>query len=380
MPMSTISPLLRMGLRVIGMWPGSSYGTFCWLFFMTTLLTIQYFQYSYVYAHLDFDNLIKLMDGLGITLDSTLTFMKMISLWFNRQIFVDILVAMDDDWKDATDLHKCVMINKANLAHRCSNAMIFVNIVATVLYFIDSYAHIRIFSKDGQYPEFPIQMQLPLKAHETPVFDFIVLGLFFHVLETAIAIAVLNSLILTLVLHVSGQIDIMCQELKEIPSIFKSKEFSTKSLIERHQKIISLSNNIENYFSFIALLQFVWNSFVSCCLGFMIVISFDMNMENKSGVFTQFIIPYLAVSAEAFIFCFAGEYLSTKSRSISDAAYETVWYDLSISECRILLFLILRSQKRLPITAGKIMDLTLESYTTVMKASASYISVLHAMY
>jgi len=106
---------------------------------------------------------------------------------------------MDDDWKDATDLHKCVMINKANLAHRCSNAMIFVNIVATVLYFIDSYARIRIFSKDGQYPEFPIQIQLPLKAHETPVFDFIVLGLFFHVLETAIAIAVLNSLILTLV-------------------------------------------------------------------------------------------------------------------------------------------------------------------------------------
>lgn len=82
------------------------------------------------------------------------------------------------------------------------------------------------------------------------------------------------------VLHVSGQIDIMCQELKEIPSTFKSKVFSTKSLVERHQKIISLSNNIENYFSFIALLQFMWNSFVICALGFMVVIVSKITLVN----------------------------------------------------------------------------------------------------
>lgn len=35
-------------------------------------------------------------------------------------------------------------------------------------------------------------------------------------------------------------------------------------------------------------------------------------MESKSGIFIQFIMPYLAVTIEAFVFCFAGEYLSTK--------------------------------------------------------------------
>ncbi|KAF3054432.1 Odorant receptor 199 [Nylanderia fulva] len=352
---STVSPLLKIGLSVIGLWPGSSNGTFYWLFYMTTLIIMQYFQYSYVYEHLDFNNLTKLMDGLGLTLDYSLTILKLISLWFNRRIFVDILVAMDDDWKNrVTDLHECVMTDKANLAHRCSNAIISVNAIATVLYFIDSQVRRRKVSADG-HREFPIQVLFPFETHETPIYEFLLLGLFFHVLETA-----------TVVLHVSGQIDIMCQELKEIPSTFKSKVFSTKSLIERHQKIISLSNNIENYFSFIALIQFIWNSFVICAIGFMVVISLGMNTESKSGIFIQFVIPYLAVTIEAFVFCFAGEYLSTKSRSIGDAAYEAVWYDLSISECRILLFLILRSQKRLTIT--------------VMKASASYISVLHAMY
>lgn len=68
----------------------------------------------------------------------------------------------------------------------------------------------------------------------------------------------------------SGQIDIMCQELKEIPSI--SSSAYAKTLVARHQKIISLSKNIEDFFSFVALLQFVWNIFVICALGFMVVI------------------------------------------------------------------------------------------------------------
>ncbi|XP_029162905.1 uncharacterized protein LOC114934392 [Nylanderia fulva] len=282
---STVSPLLKIGLSVIGLWPGSSNGTFYWLFYMTTLIIMQYFQYSYVYEHLDFNNLTKTNgrsgSHVGLQLDDpeadqsllegVLSFHEILER-SNCRIFVDILVAMDDDWKNrVTDLHECVMTDKANLAHRCSSAIISVNAIATVLYFIDSQVRRRKVSADG-HREFPIQVLFPFETHETPIYEFLLLGLFFHVLETATVVAILNSLILTLVLHVSGQIDIMCQELKEIPSTFKSKVFSTKSLIERHQKIIALSNNIENYFSFIALIQFIWNSFVICAIGFMVVI------------------------------------------------------------------------------------------------------------
>ncbi|KAL6254515.1 hypothetical protein P5V15_014568 [Pogonomyrmex californicus] len=433
MSISTVSPLLKIGLSLIGIWPDASHGTLRWVFYMATLFVMQYFQYSYVYAHLDFNNLTKLMDGLGLVLDYTLTMLKLLSFWINRRIFADILAAMEDDWKDCvTDFRKYVMTDKANLAQRCSNVLISVNAVSTFLYFIDSYVRGRVLSIDGQFQEFPVQVQFPPEVYKTPIYELVGVGVFFHVLETAIVIALLNALILTLALHVSGQIEIMCQELKEIPFMSKSSLLFTKSLVARHQKIISLSKNIENFFSFVALLQFIWNTFVICALGFMAVISLDMNMESKSGILIQFIMPYLAVTMEAFVFCFVGEYLSTKSKSIGDAvyemvwynlstsecrillfvifrsqkqltitagkvmdltlesfttsksigdaAYETLWYDLSTNECRILLLIIVRSQKRLTITAGKVMDLTLEGFTTVMKASASYVSVLHAMY
>ncbi|XP_011694600.1 PREDICTED: odorant receptor 4-like [Wasmannia auropunctata] len=89
---------------------------------------------------------------------------------------------------------------------------------------------------------------------------------------------------------------------------------------------------------------------------------------------------YFAVIGEVFIFCFAGEYLNLKSKSIADAAYESLWYDLPLNQRKIVMFIIMRSQKQFVITAGKITNLSLETFTHIIKASASYVSVLNAMY
>lgn len=48
-------------------------------------VVMQHYQYSYVYAYLDLNNLAKLMDGLGLVLDYILTIFKLLSLWFNRR-------------------------------------------------------------------------------------------------------------------------------------------------------------------------------------------------------------------------------------------------------------------------------------------------------
>ncbi|XP_072750302.1 odorant receptor 82a-like isoform X2 [Anoplolepis gracilipes] len=381
MSMSTISLALKIGLSFIGMWPGSSYRTLLWFLYMVTLIAMQYFQYSYVVTHLSINDFSKLINGLSVTLDYTLTFFKVLSLWHNRRIFSDILDAMEDDWNNSgTESHVCVMTNKVNLAHRCSNAMMTLNGFSAIYYFASNYLSQRAISAAGGSWEFPVQMQFPFDyAIDSPIFKFMLLGTFLHIWETAIVIAMLNSLILALVLHVSGQIDIMCQGLREI-SAKKSHPSATRSLIERHQKIISLSNNIDNFFSFLALIQFVWNTVVICCIGFMIVISLGSEMEGKTGILMQSILPYVAVTLEAFIFCFAGEYLSFKSRSIGDAAYETLWYELSTSECQVLLLIIVRSQKRLTITAGKVMDLTLEGFATSKSiADAAYETLWYNM-
>lgn len=77
------------------------------------------------------------------------------------------------------------------------------------------------------------------------------------------------------ILHVSGQIDTMRQDIIEISnSNYDTGTFFTvvRSLIYKHQKIIALSENIENLYSYIALMQLLWNTLVICCTGFVIII------------------------------------------------------------------------------------------------------------
>lgn len=82
---TTISPSLKIGLRLLGMWPDVPYSAVYWLMFMLSMLIIQYFQYLYVMGHSKMSELADLVDSLPATLDYTLTLFKMISLWIHRR-------------------------------------------------------------------------------------------------------------------------------------------------------------------------------------------------------------------------------------------------------------------------------------------------------
>lgn len=75
-------------------------------------------------------------------------------------------------------------------------------------------------------------------------------------------------------LHIGGQIELMQQEVEGICP--KDNEYDLpiaiiRSLINKHQKIIAFSENIESLFSYIALMQFVSNTIIICCIGFLII-------------------------------------------------------------------------------------------------------------
>ncbi|XP_014480017.1 PREDICTED: uncharacterized protein LOC106747184 [Dinoponera quadriceps] len=132
----------------------------------------------------------------------------------------------------------------------------------------------------------------------------------------------------------------------------------------------------------VTLVQFIHLVFIGFTLGIFnsLLATLSLNEPNAAAILVKCIMFYISMNFEVFLYCYAGEYLSAKSKLIGDAAYDSLWYNVAAKNRRIVLFVVLRSQKRLTITCGKVMDLTLERFTSVMKASASYISVLLAMY
>lgn len=82
---STVSPVLKIGLQVLGIWPGVSYSTVKWLSFMLSLLIMQYFQYMYFFEHLKMSEVSNLIDCLNMALDYSMTIFKLIGLWTHRR-------------------------------------------------------------------------------------------------------------------------------------------------------------------------------------------------------------------------------------------------------------------------------------------------------
>ncbi|XP_071644304.1 odorant receptor 10-like [Temnothorax longispinosus] len=382
-PTSTIGGPMEFTLRLIGVWPDSSCRYLMRVVWTMAMVASQFLQYWYLFAHIGSDTLPNLMDSMSLCLSNSLLFLKLSLLWLNGRIIYDILTMMAEDWNECASTRSKLqpMVNKAILSHRFSKCSIGAYTIVLLLFGASDVIAQKSAGSEQLVEEkrFIVKMKLPSKCSASPFYEIVMLTQFLLQFTSAIVAGMLNALMVTFILHIAGQIDVMCHELLEIPVAEDRRDsriVALRSVVNRHQRIIALADNIEDVFCYMALMQFLSNTFVICFLGFVIVTSL-----NSPDIVMMKILPYYAVvNLEAFILCYSGEYLSSKSKTINRAAYNSFWYELKPTESKILFLLILRSQKELAITAGKFIDLSLEGFTSILKASASYVSVLHAMY
>ncbi|XP_066598345.1 odorant receptor 10-like [Prorops nasuta] len=338
--------------------------------------------------HFNFNELVYLMDGLSVTVTYTLMYFKLIILWKNSRIFYEILEAMNQDWNEQiarkSEWAKDIMRETSVTSGKFVKVVILTTFVSVLF-----YSSSILFNSNNQLADnvtsrekqLLMQMELPFDSSHSPIYEIVIAVQFAHQIAAATVVGVLTSLLLAIILHLGGQIDIIRKRLSTAVSTSDSDQsFFTviNSLIGKHQQIITMAENLENLFTLIALLEFVINTLTICFLGLVIITSIS-SMENTLIIF-KFFGFICVIITEAFIFCFAGEYLTNKSKLIGEAAYKSLWYELKPKESSVLILVILRSQRQLTITIGKIMELSLERFTTILKASVSYISVLYAFY
>ncbi|XP_020289082.1 odorant receptor 13a-like [Pseudomyrmex gracilis] len=384
MQMTTLSHGVTFGLHIFGIWPFLPSTILFRFYWIVVYSTIQIFQYRYLIMniHTDFS---QFMDGVSNVLACSLLYIKVVILWVNQRIFFDLLQMMTADWQDYNSNHYSsrVLTNTANLARRTSMVIISLQVTAVTLYSVGVLAaNVNNPEKMEPYArELILKTTFPFNISTEVSYVIIQSVEFYHLLLLGYGMAIVNLFLITLILHVGGQIDILCEWLTNAFSanvIHLSKGITIRSIITKHQQIILFAKKIENLYTYIALVILLSETLIICCLGFIIVTS--LGAPDAAAILIKSVLFYLSMNLEAFIYCFAGEYLSEKSKMIGHAAYDSVWYDCPTTEKRIILFVMLRSQKTLTITSGRIMVLSLERFTSVIKASASYISVLLAMY
>ncbi|XP_011694596.1 PREDICTED: odorant receptor 22c-like [Wasmannia auropunctata] len=381
---TTLSRLIRFGLHIYGIQPYVPSAVVFRLYWIVALSIAQIFQYRYVVVNIHMDDFSEYMDGVSSAMTSSLLYIKLVILWTHQRIFFDVSQMMSADWHDSSKRSNSrIMTDAANLARRTSRWIVGMQIASATFYSAGVLAA-NANSPEKLEPyerELILKMGFPFNISTNFIYTVVQSVQFYHLFLVAWGITIINSLLVTLILHICGQIDILREWLTKIFSKNSADlmdKITMRSLIIKHQRIIVFAENIETLYTYIALMMLLSDTIITCCLGFIIVSS--LGTPNVVAILVKSVIFYISMNAEAFIYCFCGEYLSAKSKMIGSAAYDSLWYDFPAKESQTVLFLIARSQKRLTITSGKIVDLTLERFTSVLKASLSYISVLMAMY
>ncbi|XP_025075635.1 uncharacterized protein LOC112553036 [Pogonomyrmex barbatus] len=131
------------------------------------------------------------------------------------------------------------------------------------------------------------------------------------------------------------------------------------------------------------LIQLIESTFAICLftdIGFGILFQCSSCVMIVTNVNTMYLIkncPLLAMqSIRLFFNSWIGQRIIDHSSQISFAAYNGIWYQMSLEARKMLLFLIMKCRKPYHITMAKLYIISMEGYSMLMRTSASYITLM----
>jgi len=182
-------------------------------------------------------------------------------------------------------------------------------------------------------------------------------------------------------LHVAAQFDILSARFKNLvqrevddgpstsegPSLKLSEQQNKnvqeklKQIVKQHEALIELCDLITQSFSWIIIFHFVSAALeISSCILLLFLVD---GLE-----WLQYVIGALGFLVEAFVFAYAGNAIISSSTGLSDAAYSCEWYKCDAKTRKMILLIMVRSQKKICMKAP-FFEASLESFVTVRTLS-----------
>ncbi|KAJ0173303.1 hypothetical protein K1T71_011479 [Dendrolimus kikuchii] len=154
------------------------------------------------------------------------------------------------------------------------------------------------------------------------------------------------------------------------------EEYYAKEIAEivlRHRALIRLSGDVENVYKVALLVNFINSSVVLCFCEFCSIV---VEKWNEFG-YKSFLATALS---QMWIMCWYGQQLADSTERLSHAIYNSGWYKAPKKIKRSLLIMLLRSQKTVYVTTCGFSNITMASYSNIIKTSWSYFTLLLNIY
>ncbi|KAF7410497.1 hypothetical protein HZH68_004878 [Vespula germanica] len=267
----------------------------------------------------------------------------------------DLLSAMEEDWKEIpTKEDEKKMMKQAKFSRILATRATFICYALIAVYAVKRCLSMRT---DGRL--LFLSSYFPYETMTSPIFELTFICQVIGSVYYTTAYTTVDTFVAMLILHVCGQLSRLQNELIDLNSSTKKDfHFKLSYIVKRHEHLNSRSSAKYKLFPDLLMAGEV------------------EEMPLVEIFFFGFYIFYVLL--QLYLYCYVGERLWSESTEVARAAYECKWYELLPNEARSLILIIRRSRSPLRLTAGKFCTFNHELYSSVLKTSMGYLSVLRA--
>ncbi|XP_043517203.1 odorant receptor 4-like [Frieseomelitta varia] len=178
-------------------------------------------------------------------------------------------------------------------------------------------------------------------------------------------------------LHICSLLRILTNKMVELSDQLDLSENAVQEkiadIVEHRTMIKRFSTNIDRIIPSMCFFEMINDTLVACVVGYCIIMEWENN--NVTAIVVYLLLETCCVFVN-FTMCYIGQLLINESETVRQTCTTLNWYRFPMNKARYLVLVIIISNYRIKITAAKVVDVSLATFTDIMKASVGYLNML----
>ncbi|KAL6266474.1 hypothetical protein P5V15_003323 [Pogonomyrmex californicus] len=325
-------------------------------------------------------DLMSMIDNLQYTLAFVIVIIKLLVLWLKKRDILPLLNMIKNDWlKPKTANERDVMIKQARAARMLTLLGFFIMLLTFILGVI-----LPVFGISTRYMTnktdpgklVPMQTYYIYDRDKSPLYEITFIVQSIGLSTVALVYTSTDSFLGLLIFHICGQLENLKTCIIHLDK-FSNFESGLSHIVQDHVRLVRSMNTINNTFMlmllgtvFFFIVLFAFNGFL---LSVIMTQDYDVSLLRIMFI----MIIFLNTLAHTCLYCAIGEILIAQCEGVYEAACEYKWYTLEPKKARNLILIIIRANKALYLTAGKLFPLTMSTFCTMIFFAKIIIANFH---
>ncbi|XP_019886507.1 odorant receptor 43a isoform X2 [Ooceraea biroi] len=365
----------RFTLKILGLWPDERLNrqqrflaNLRAFIIFTTMILVSVIP-AYISLMRVWGDMMAIIDNLQVTLPCSIAALKIIIMWSRKEDLTPIVNMVVADWiRTKTEEERDTMIRQARIARWIVVFGCIIMILEIIIIVIPpcfGYS-MRYLTNITDKPGKPLLLQTYYlrDTTESPYFEIVFVAQAIAVVMCAFSYTATDNFMGIVIFHICAQMEILKARLLNLQG-FKDFNVGLSTNVQDHLRLIRSVDVIENTFNLMLLALLVYFTILFCLQGFLIISIIDEGGNVSFPRICWLVSVLINTFVHMCLYCVVGETLIAKCEGIYYAVYDYAWYLLKPKEARSLMLIMIRADKPLYITAGRIFPMTLSMFCSV---------------